>query len=460
MARGVALESGRGGVLPSGRGTTCPDACCRPQVCAFVYRAESCIPVLPPVAGCGFSRPPDIFICTDTLCDGGTDLIQPGDTVVVNGQCYGVIAGEIPRADADGFVYDLPSVECVTDCNAPGCIPVSPFSLAEPCNPACPPIYFCRSQFSSCRVIRVRFGGVDPPTGPGCCYRFDPALPPATPPGNVVVCNPIVSQGGVNVGSNCRLLDFGGLMTQTLGTTSCCECGDRADLVPGDCDYFQIVAGGGVVGGVPMCDPPPLSKVCCPGTTASTRILVDTYVRTTFPPGSFSGGPTGFGNWSSQTGTLAPSAGGGCNPGETRFAGTLTQTSISGPLVNGVPSGVPSVTTGPGVGCFCPLTMTQIQLPPGDCQDDDPETTCECLESFYDGLTIRNHWRLTLISDSGNGPQVQQITEAFVNIRVTNPGTVPTGCLGGCVGRTASAQAPRETLSFGVRGIVNVEDWL
>jgi hypothetical protein len=470
MSRGVVLASGRGGITPSGRGSACKETCCD-STCATVYLAESCIPFLPPVLGCSFNRPPDLYICSDTLCATTEDPVAPGNVVQINGQCYQIQPGLLPRSVVgDAFLYDLPSVPCLSSCLAPGCIPESPFSLAEPCDPNgdCGPLYFCRSHFPECRTIKIQRTGGFP-----CCYKFDPAAPPALPPSGASVC--MGTDDPVTIPIGCDIIDFSNTDTTQVGQRTCCECGDGAE-----CNHHRVVGGGGIVGGIAMCDPPELTDVCCPTVTGGTRILVDYYIHIVFPPGSPSGGPTGFGNFTDATGILAPGAGGpnlGCAQDQTRFWGVINQVSRSGPLVNGEPDGPPAPSPYEAVACFCPLTMRQIQLPPGSCgcpgdpccphvSDGSPdgcdtELTCECLESTYTGTNLRNRWRLTW-RDSTNNDAIIQITNVDVNIRVNGAGPPHPACVAGCGGRASARRGPRapDTLPFGVRGLVRVEDWL
>jgi hypothetical protein len=453
----------KGGLLATIRGRLvwrrCAPCC---GGCPRVFVAGSCIPILPPVLGCNFVRPPDIYICEGTLCENSGQPVAGGTVVRYNGQCYTLGAATIPRSQVPdgGFVYDLPTIPCELSCDAEGCIPASPFSLAEPCDPNgdCRPLYFCRSHFPECRTIRIyRTGGFP------CCYKFDPAAPPALPPSGASVC--MGTDDPVTIPIGCDIIDFSNTDTTQVGQRTCCECGDGAE-----CNHHRVVGGGGIIGGIPMCDPPDLTDVCCPSVTGSTRILVDYYIHIVQPPPY--GGPSGFGNFTDATGVLAPGPGGPpglpCNQGETRFWGVINQTSRSGPLVNGVPDGVPVASNYDAVACFCPLTMRQIQLPPGSCgcpgdpccphvSDGSPdgcdtELTCECLESTYTGTNLRNRWRLTW----------RDRTNVDVNIRVNGAGPPHPACVAGCGGRASARRGPRapDTLPFGVRGLVRVEDWL
>jgi hypothetical protein len=449
----------KGGLLATIRGRLvwrrCAPCC---GGCPRVFVAGSCIPALPPVLGCNFVRPPDIYICEGTLCENSGQPVAGGTVVRYNGQCYTLGAATIPRSQVPdgGFVYDLPTIPCELSCEADGCIPASPFSLAEPCDPNgdCRPLYFCRSHFPECRTIKIQRTGGFP-----CCYKFDPAAPPALPPSGASVC--MGTDDPVTIPLGCDIIDFSNTDTTQVGQRTCCECGDGAE-----CNHHRVVGGGGIIGGVSMCDPPELTDVCCPTVTGGTRILVDYSIHIVNPPGSFGGGPTGYGNFTDASGTLAPGAGGPpgfpCEQDQTRFWGVIDQISRSGPLVNGEPDGPPVPSPYEAVACFCPLTMRQIQLPPGNCETSDPEQTCECLESTYTGTSLRNRWRLTLRSDSGQGVIVQQVTDVDVHIRAVNVGPLHPACVGGCGGR-ASAQRGRkspDTLPFGVRGLVRVEDWL
>lgn len=437
----------------------CRDSCCGPNVCATVYPAESCIPTLPPINGCEFVRPPDIFICTDTLCSTDQMPVMPGDTVRVNGQCYQVQDPAIPRAQVppSDFVYDLPTVECLTDCEALGCIPVSPFSLAEPCLEGCPPIYFCRSQFSVCRTIRIERTGQVGNSGPGCCYRFDPGAAPAFPPDGAQVCS---FPGGAipTIAPSCDVIDFGGQNTSNLGSATCCECGDRGSNVHGDCDHHITAPDAGFV----LCNPPAQVELCCETATAGTRIRVSYHNKIVFPPNSPGGGPTGFAAiWVTGEGILAPGTPGtpGCT--ETPFFGSVTSTSRNGPLDgNGQPTGPPIVTVDDVFGCFCPLRVTSNAslTSVGSCVDID-DLDCQCLESEYGTLRIRSRCFCT---QSEPGGTIIQTTDTAFDIQVLNPGPRPPGCEGGCAGRSASTQrnAVPDTLPFGLRGMVNVEEWL
>lgn len=454
----------------------CRDSCCGPNVCATVYPAESCIPTLPPINGCEFVRPPDIWICTDTLCADDQMPVMPGDTVRVNGQCYQVQTGASPRAlvPPGDFVYDLPTVECLTDCEALGCIPVSPFSLAEPCLEGCPPLYFCRSQFTECRTIRVERTGQVSNSGPGCCYRFDPGAAPAFPPDGAQVC---AFPGGAipTIAPSCDVIDFGGQNTSNLGSATCCECGDRSNSVPNDCDHFIIPPDGGI----PLCNPPDEVELCCPTVLPQTRIQVSWAVRITYPPGSPFGGPNGFAaNWTTATGTLAPGAfppGSGitCDPGGTQFIGTITRVNRNGPLVNGQPTGEPFIDTYEGAACFCPLRLNTGLLPTAACVSSPgaPDyITCECLESDYSTLYARS--RCFCEQGDGTPGVIIQTTDVEFTVQVLSPGPPPLGCEGGCNGRSARQQGGSDnggirirgggsrTLPFGVQGMVNVEEWL
>lgn len=447
---------------------SCRDSCCGPSICALVYSAESCIPTLPPINGCEFTRPPDIFICTDTLCADDQMPVMPGDTVRVNGQCYQVQDPAIPRAQVPpgDFVYDLPTVECLTDCEAEGCIPVSPFSLAEPCLEGCPPLYFCRSQFSVCRVIRIERTGQVSNSGPGCCYRFDPGAAPAFPPDGAQVCS--FPGGSIpTIAPSCDVIDFGGQNTSNLGSASCCECGDRSSSVPNDCDHSIRPPDGAI----PVCNPPAEVEQCCPTILPQTRIRVEWFTKVIFP-----GNPPFASVWSEASGILVPGpfppgSDLGCDQGESQFVGEITVLDYNGFIgANGLPNNGPFPRAYTGTACFCPLRLDTGVLPSVSC-DDQPQNFffCECLESEYSTTRIRT--RCLCTQEDGNGVVVQTSDVGFT-VEVLSPGPPPPGCEGGCNGRSARQQGGSDnggvrirgggsrTLSFGVRGMVNVEDWL
>jgi hypothetical protein len=471
MAR---VLSRRGRVLSS-RGRirantdSCRTLCCETQPCATVYRADSCIPDLPPVAGCAFTRPDPIYICTDTICDTTSAPIQPGNVVRVNGQCYQVQPGILLRTAVplDAFLYDLPTVECFTNCDAPGCIPISPFSLAEPCYPACQPLYFCRSQFPVCRTIRVDRAPGASPTGPGCCYKFDPAAAPAFPPPFAEVC----IFNGAPISPTCDVIDFGNQNTTTIGFSGCCECGDRGGLALQSCNHYR----GGI--GVELCEQPPELETCCPCPGNNARILIDYYYRADqlIP---------NFGQETTAQGVLTPTA---PQTGCVRlpFSGFVDTVTDAGFIENGQIVPIPGFhveqTQGPFNFQYCPLDIDpQLALaisPLGRCVDGledpncDPSTlppgivcpfrTCTCLDTFYSNAEVRYHCICTF----NDGERDSTRTEVRFRIRIQNPGPIPLGCEGGCMARIASLLGlpippSRNTLPFGIRGMVNTEEWL
>lgn len=128
---------------------------------------------------CEGVEPPfvEAWICDSVRCTNGSPL-SPGVVFVLDGACWTVAIEQHPNPSGTRFTSKDP-VECVVNCYDERCPQGVLWTLAQPCDPANPPLWIC--GVTVCGIYRAAINGQ--------CYRVDPAsiqVPgPALPPGAI-----------------------------------------------------------------------------------------------------------------------------------------------------------------------------------------------------------------------------------------------------------------------------------
>lgn len=433
MARGIRTSTGRGGRIaaPGGgyHGTSCAESCC--GECAYVYRLRACAPNIefpPQSTECVYVPPPDIYMCVGTLCESTGQPVQPTDVVLVNGVCYGVQHGQLPVSASQGAeLYTLPTVQCLPlGCSDPGCLS-SPFGRAIPCNPDCPPgPYFCRAQVPYCVTIPF-VGGNEQDSY--CCYRFDPGRAAAVPDGSVFCQLGRITDLTVPWGwptANCDGFLFDPKQDFSIfanGLDACCECENECQWLP------EIDADNDITCNAHQ----PITPRCCRVVPAGAvvRVRASTVFR------FYTNGVQFFSQGFEDTGLLL-----GVPPPPGDSVDQLWEGDyVQQPMVNGQPSGDPSVVL---ARCFyCPLSLPEGAtgerlLPPSrgwGLNDPAPGGVDEngwlvyCLTAVRRPWLIRNHWR----HDRRDATLSGTVVEVFYEVRIDpTPRNPPIPCNGGC----------------------------
>lgn len=425
MARGIRTSSGRGGRVPATgggyHGTSCPESCCG-GLCAFAWFAPPCTPTIEnPPPECAYKPPLPLLICTTTTCEGGAPL-GPGTTVIVGGQCYTIVGSPIrPGSQPDLPLYSDPTIPCVSDCSHPDCVN-SPYSRAAPCDPAYPPLWFCRAQVTTCVYKRVHHVN----TGFVGCYKFDPNAPPSQPPPNAIVCEGQPGPFDINIFSSCDIVRTVPPATPT-DPRDCCKCeGSR-------CNHVEASGIASIIPSVTCVDVPPLD-ICCPGAIPppAQKIRVNSLFIEAFSDGQR--------QETSVTGDLL-SVGPGC-PGlgfSHTYEGGLRQL-----VTLYFPDGTSIVGSDQIVqarACFCPLTrvistdgFSEVLPPARPSCDLFPDWTCTCLGGGYSSNQYSTHWRMV-------SPGAFQTREAKYTVTAVFVSPLGVPCKGRCF--TAEQQPGR-----------------